>query len=63
MHPKGKYREELQTELLGIVNKIVQPIGKVIEKAERENFQISYSYECCAFSSNGRVGSGARGAI
>ncbi|PNR99950.1 radical SAM protein [Petrotoga mexicana DSM 14811] len=61
MHPKGKYREELQTRLLGIVNKIVQPIGKVIEKAERENYQISYSYECCAFSSNCGVGSGAEG--
>jgi hypothetical protein len=61
MHPKGKYREELQTRLLGIVNKIVQPIGKVIEKADRENYQISYSYECCAFSSNCEVGSGSEG--
>jgi len=52
MHPKGKYREDLQANLLGIVNKIVQPIGKVIEKAERENYKISYSYECCAFSSD-----------
>lgn len=64
MHPKGKYREELQTNLLGIVNKIVQPIGKVIEKAERENYRISYSYECCAFPSNemgDRMGSGTKG--
>jgi len=50
MHPKGEYRKYLQTNLLGIVNKIVQPIGKVIEKAQTENYQISYSYECCVFS-------------
>jgi len=61
MHPKGKYREDLQTNLLGIVNKIVQPISKVIQKAERENYEISYSYECCAFSSDSGVGSGVQG--
>ena len=49
MVPKGKYRLELQSNLLGIVDKIVQPVNKVVQQAKNSNFKINYSYECCAF--------------
>jgi len=49
MQPKGVYRAKLQESLLGIVDKIVQPINNTIKKAIDMNYEIEYSYECCAF--------------
>jgi uncharacterized radical SAM superfamily protein len=49
MHPKGSYRVNLQEKLLGIVDKIVQPVNSVVKMAKDHNFNIKYSYECCAF--------------
>ncbi|KAF2956440.1 radical SAM protein [Marinitoga sp. 38H-ov] len=49
MHPKGKYRKELQENLLYIADKIVQPVQNTIELAKKMNFNITWSYECCVF--------------
>ncbi|MFY9125864.1 MAG: hypothetical protein WAO32_02740 [Defluviitoga tunisiensis] len=49
MHPGGNYRVNLQENLLGIVDKIVQPVNNVVKIAKDMDFNIEYSYECCAF--------------
>ncbi|AEX85226.1 biotin synthetase-like uncharacterized protein [Marinitoga piezophila KA3] len=49
MHPKGRYRRELQEKLLYIADKIVQPVQNTIKIAQEENFEITWSYECCVF--------------
>ncbi|WP_129408962.1 radical SAM protein [Marinitoga lauensis] len=49
MHPKGKYRKELQEKLLYISDKIVQPVNNTVKLAEKLNFKITWSYECCVF--------------
>jgi hypothetical protein len=48
MQPKGNYRKNIQEQLLGVVDKIVQPVFPTIKEAEKKGFEISYSYECCA---------------
>lgn len=49
MHPKGKYRKDLQAKLLGIADKIVQPVQNTIDLANKMNFKVTWSYECCVF--------------
>ncbi|OQY08943.1 MAG: radical SAM protein [Marinitoga sp. 4572_148] len=49
MHPKGKYRKDLQEKLLFIADKIVQPVKHTIDLAIKLNFEITWSYECCVF--------------
>lgn len=49
MHPGGNYRVNLQENLLEIVDKIVQPVNNVVKIAKDMDFNIEYSYECCAF--------------
>ncbi|GAB6189501.1 radical SAM protein [Marinitoga arctica] len=49
MHPKGKYRKNLQEKLLFIADKIVQPVKHTIDLARNLNFEITWSYECCVF--------------
>jgi hypothetical protein len=49
MQPKGIYRKELQEKLLGIADKIVQPVQNTIDLAKKLNYNITWSYECCVF--------------
>ncbi|NUU99417.1 radical SAM protein [Marinitoga sp. 1154] len=49
MHPKGMYRKKLQEKLLFIADKIVQPVKHTVELAEKLEFEITWSYECCVF--------------
>lgn len=47
MRPRGRYRIELDEQVVGIVNRIVLPASSAIKKAESLNYEIKKLEECC----------------
>jgi uncharacterized radical SAM superfamily protein len=47
MRPRGRYRRELDEQVVGIVNRIVLPANSAIKKAEVLNYEIKKLEECC----------------
>lgn len=47
MRPRGRYRIELDEQVVGIVNRIVLPASSAVKKAKALNYEIKKLEECC----------------